>query len=168
MRWREVDLAAALWTVPPERFKSDQWHLVPLSTQAVAVLHELQSLLPRVDRDAFVFSTTGGMKAIAGFGKVKARLDALMVADLGRPLGESFVNHDIRRTVRTRLSEIGINTEVAELVIGHTKGGLIGTYDMHQFLDERRAALQAWADRLDRIAAPQANVVELAAARSAS
>ena len=90
----------------------------------------------------FVFSTTAGAKAIAGFSKTKYQLDALMAKELGRKV-EPFVNHDLRRTVRTRLSQLRVRTEVAELVIGHTLKGLHATYDVHAYLDERREALQA-------------------------
>jgi len=57
----------------------------------------------------------------------------------------------VRRTVRTRLSELGVRFEVAELIIGHALKGLHAVYDQHKFLDERREALELWARRLREI-----------------
>ena len=71
-RWREFDLAARLWTVPPERFKSDAAHIVPLSPAAVELLEQI----PRGTSGDFVFSTTDGRIPIDGFSKMQGRLDA--------------------------------------------------------------------------------------------
>ena len=70
MRWSEVDLEKGVWTIPGERTKNDQGHLVHLARQAVDVL----SNLPRIS-DIFAFTTTGDA-AVSGFSKAKLRLDA--------------------------------------------------------------------------------------------
>ena len=74
-RWSEIDLKKKLWTVPPERFKSNASHLVPLSDSAVAIIEAL----PRFTKGDHLFTTTYGEKPISGFSKGKARLDKLMV-----------------------------------------------------------------------------------------
>jgi integrase len=154
-RWREFDLTARLWTIPPERFKSDTPHLVPVSDDALAILQEL----PRFERGDYLFSTTFGAKPVGGFSKAKERLDTLV----GREL-EPWVNQDLRRTVRSRLPALGVADHVAELVIGHTRKGIQATYDHYKYLDERRAALTGWAGRLRLIVdPPAANVVPLRA-----
>jgi hypothetical protein len=73
---------------------------------------------------------------VNGFGKAKARLDKHMG---GVP---HFVIHDLRRTVRTRLSAL-TTYQIAELVIGHGKKGLARVYDQHEYLDEIPEALKA-------------------------
>jgi integrase len=78
-RWREFDLGKGLWTIPPERFKSDATHIVPLSRAAL----ELLNGLPRFGGGDFLFSTTFGAKAVRGFSKAKAEIDELMAAELG-------------------------------------------------------------------------------------
>ena len=154
--WREFDLVARLWTIPQERFKSDSPHRVPLSEAAVAVLESL----PRFKSGDHLFSTTFGKKPIGGFANYKVRLDDLMRDELGKFPG--FVLHDIRRTVRTRLSELRIPEHVAERIIGHAAKGLARVYDQHRYLDEMREALDAWAARLQAIIdPPPANVVPL-------
>jgi integrase len=68
------------------------------------------------------------------------------------PGAPPFVFHDIRRTVRTRLSGIpDVSDLVRELVIGHTKPGLHKVYDLHAYEDEKRYALNEWHRRLHRI-----------------
>jgi hypothetical protein len=83
----------------------------------------LLEALPRFSGGDALFSTTGGAKPINGYFKAKARLDAAMRAELGRPPAP-WVNHDIRRTVRTRLSELRVPEPVVERVIGHAVKGL--------------------------------------------
>lgn len=57
--------------------------------------------------------------------------------------------HDLRRTVRTGLSRLQCPSEVAEAILGHTKKGLIGTYDLHRYTEQSKRWLQIWADHLD-------------------
>ena len=59
--------------------------------------------------------------------------------------------HDLRRTVRTRLSSLGISAVVAERVIGHELPELIAVYDVHAYEAEKRNALNKWAGELRRI-----------------
>ena len=67
--------------------------------------------------------------------------------------------HDVRRTVRTRLSQLRVPREVAEAVLGHAPPSIVGTYDMYQFIDEKRAALDRWARHLDGIVRGEAGKV---------
>jgi integrase len=130
-----VDLKARLWTVPSERFKSNAAHIVPLTQVAIDILNSL----PRDAERLFGH--------INGFSKAKRRLDKAM----GDP--PPFVIHDIRRTVRTRLSSLRVPYEVAEMVIGHGKKGLARVYDQHHYLPEMRDALERWETSLRAIVA---------------
>lgn len=133
---REFD--GNLWRLPASRTKASAPHMVPLSPLA-------QSIIAQLPQEGYVFSTTGGRTHVKGFSKAKKRLDAT-VGDM-----PPFVLHDLRRTVRTRLSQLRIRYEVAEAVIGHGKKGLARVYDQYQYLDEIREALDLWADELSRI-----------------
>jgi integrase len=74
----------------------------------------------------------------------------------------SFVVHDLRRTVRTRLSELRVPEHIAEAVIGHSKRGLARVYNQHRYATEIREALELWNARLRAIVEPPpANVVAL-------
>ena len=155
--WREFDLGKKVWTVPPERFKSNATHLVPLSEQAAAIIKSL----PRFTKGDYLFSTTFGAKPVSGFSKAKARLDKMMTEDLGSS-PTPWVIHDIRRTVRTRLASLRVPDMVAEMVIGHGRKGLQRVYDQHGYEAEMREALELWAGRLRDIVSPAPeNVVEL-------
>jgi integrase len=172
-RWREIDLDGSLVTVPPERMKMNSAHLIPLSSLADEVLRSLPVFKRKGDAKAnFVFTTTSGARPISGFSKTKARLDAL-IAELQEggddPLPR-WTFHDIRRTVRTRLSELGVADVVSELILAHARPGLHKVYDQHAYIAERRAALERWARRLQSIVEPppKGNVVEFDAMASAS
>jgi integrase len=168
-RWREFDLERKTWTIPAERFKSDAVHMVPLTDDAVAVL----GTLPRFNSGDYLFSAKFGKAPVGGFTKVKDRLDRQMLRTLralARARGDDprsvqlvhFVNHDLRRTVRTRLSALKVPDHVAEMVIGHGRKGIARIYDQHRFEDEKREALTLWAMRLRSIVTPPpANVIAL-------
>jgi len=156
-RWREFDLAAKLWTIPPQRMKSAAAHVVPLTASVVAILESL----PRFDGGDYLCTSTGGAKPIRGFNRAKHALDAKMLAELGELA--PFVIHDIRRSVRTGLSALPVPDLIRELVIGHTKPGLHKIYDQHAYIDEKRHALELWAARLQSIVAPPpGNVIAMA------
>ena len=57
---------------------------------------------------------------------------------------EHFTLHDLRRTMRTHLAALGVRAEVAERCLGHKLRGVEGTYNRHDYFNERRAALQTW------------------------
>jgi integrase len=170
-RWSEFDLEAKLWTVPAARMKGDTAHEVPLSPLAIAII---DSLAKPEDRKpgAFVFSTTSGKASISGFSKAKVALDRVIngkrvEVDPGTEPIEPFVFHDLRRTMRTALSGLPVPDLVAELVIAHAKPGLHKIYDQHTYRDEKRRALDLWADKLLSIVEPgrESKVVKFAAAR---
>ena len=155
MRWSEVDLVAKLWTIPAERMKSKRPHEVPLSSQAAALLEAL----PRFSGD-YVFTTRAG-RPISGFGKAKTRFDKAM-AKLREDLFParntldplpSWRLHDLRRNVRTGLGALPIPFEIRELVVAHLPPTLTRTYDLHQYREEKRNALELWGRHLKEIVA---------------
>jgi integrase len=174
--WREFDVGAAVWTIPGSRMKNGDAHEVPLSPLALDILGSL----PRFQRGAFVFSSTDGRRPVSGFSKYKIRLDRAMLgahrhalnvpeneAVLRRVLSlaegeaiprdhcvEPFTFHDLRRSMRTRLSALPIPDEVRELMIAHRPSGLHQTYDLHRYRDEKHRGFELWADRLLRIVEP--------------
>jgi integrase len=156
--WSEFDLGKKLWTIPPERFKSDGVHLVPLSSAAL----ELLAALPRFQGNDFLFSNSFGKAPVGSLGKAKPKLDQLMAEELGRA-PEPWVVHDLRRAVRSRLASLRVPDNVAEMVLGHAKKGMQRVYDLHSYEPEMRDALERWAKRLMAIVNPPSgdNVVTL-------
>ena len=170
--WAEIALYAKTWTIPASRTKNGEEHEIPLSDTAVDILKDL----PRIaGKSGFVFTTTGRSR-VSGFSKAKQAIDASMVEILEKDRGEDAVApphwtlHDLRRTVATNLQKLGVRLEVTEAVLNHTSGsraGIVGVYQRHKYATEKRAALDAWARRLEAIVtgASAPNVVELAKAR---
>jgi len=60
----------------------------------------------------------------------------------------AFTPHDLRRTGRTGLARLGVKVEVAERVLNHAREAMEATYDVHHYIDEKRAALEKWAKYL--------------------
>src|SRR5262245_42553386 len=121
---------------------------------------DLLKSLPRFAGD-FVFSTNGGRRPIKGFGKFKDTIDERS-ADIAPPGISDWRFHDLRRTVRTNLSALGVPPFIAELVIGHQQKGVHRVYDVHRYQAEKRDALQRWERKLHSIIdPPPANVIEL-------
>jgi integrase len=138
MDFSELDVAGATWTIPASRSKNGLAHVVPLSPPAMA---KLIALGADSRREGLVFTTTG-TTPISGVSKMKRALDRLM----GEP--PAWRLHDIRRTVATGLQRLGIRFEVTEAVLNHVSGaksGIAGVYQRHDWKDEKRAALDAWA-----------------------
>lgn len=179
MQMSEID--GDLWTIPGARYKrlpkhAGLDHVIPLSG---AALDLIGSKPPRAGKNWFVFSTSksgpdremqlDGAKAFSGFSKAKTELDKT-IAELrkreDRPPMPEWRLHDLRRTARTLLSRAGVQPDHAERCLGHIIGGVRGTYDRHEFLDEKREAFKALALLVDRIINPQANVADLAARRA--
>jgi integrase len=151
--WSEVDFVRRTLTVPAERFKAGSQHVIPLSDDAIALLQSL----PR--RGDFIF-TSSGARPVGDFFAAKRKLDSAMNIP-------HWTFHDLRRSFRTQLAALRVPDHVAELAIGHAKKGLRRIYDQHQYADEIRAAMEAWAARLRSIVAPEpeTNVIRRASFR---
>jgi integrase len=144
MLWSEIDQTTL--TIPPERYKTGGGQVVPLTDAALAILDALPKR--REDRVFPVFS----------YSLQKHRLDAKV------PLGERWTLHDLRRTGKTLMARAGVRPDISERVLGHTIRGVEGVYDRHDYLAEKRDALERLGALIDRIIDPPAdNVVELRA-----
>jgi integrase len=155
LNWSEIDLGERLITIPARRMKSERAHEIPLGDNALALL---QAVPEFAQGRGFVFSASGGRRPIAGFSRTKARLDRL--SGVG-----GWVIHDIRRTMRTRLSALPIEDRVREAMIAHAAPGLHQVYDQHRYLAEKRLGFAQWEAKLQGIVAPGAKVIALPRAR---
>lgn len=151
-RARRRELTDGVLLIPAERMKAGKAHAVPLSAPVLAIVNALPTFESK-DAD-YLFSTTTGQKPVNGFSKAKTALDTAAAKALGRPL-EPFTIQDIRRTVRSGLSRLKVTEEAREAVIAHARPGIKGAYDWHDYLDEKREALDLWAARVAEIVAPK-------------
>ena len=144
--WREIDFEKATWTIPDEHTKTGQGHIVPLSNWT---LEELKELKRAAAGSRFVLPNADGTapddpKYITrSVARLQKRFRAIGI--------ESFTAHDLRRTGRTGLARLGVATEIAERVLNHARERTEGTYDLYGYLDEKRAALDNWADYLKKL-----------------
>jgi len=67
----------------------------------------------------------------------------------------SWVNHDLRRVVRSGLSALRVQHDVAEAILAHRPPGIVGTYNLHEYEDKKTEALEKWAMRLRDIVNPE-------------
>jgi integrase len=142
-RWLEV---------PKRRYKGGRDHIVPLSNEVWSIVDGLPTWQ---GNDYFLFSSRAGAVPVSGFSKAKLRLDEevanTMLANGKNMKLAPYRVHDFRVTCETRLAHLGFNQEIRDAVLGHAKPGLQKTYNKHQYLDEKRAALSAYAAHLMQV-----------------
>lgn len=154
MRWdelRELDTDQALWEIPSSRTKNRRVHLVPLTTQTIALIKALPVSGP------YVFSTNGETP-VSGFSKAKARVDHRISANAQQSKTleiSDWTLHDLRRTMVTVMNEeLRVAPHVVEAVVNHLSGsakaGVAGVYNRALYLDERLEALQRWNDWVEK------------------
>jgi integrase len=163
-----TELDGEVWTIPAARYKTKRDHIIPLSATAAELIRSQAPAKPTKNAH-FVFSTTDGAKAFAGFSKAKRELDKKIAEARkreGRPPMEPFTLHDTRRTARTLLARAGVRDDIAERCLGHVIKGVEGVYNRHAYLDEKRVAFEALAALVLRILNPAENVEELASRRA--
>jgi integrase len=152
MEWSELDLDAEVWTLPKERSKNKKAHTLPLPPQAIAILKGMPNLLG----SKFVF-TNEGKVPVNDFANVKRVLDSKLPAGTQR-----WTFHDLRRTTATGLARLGTPIHVTEAVLNHKSGtikGIAAIYNRYDYQSEMKAALQEWADHIDKLTG--ANVIPL-------
>jgi integrase len=167
----EIDFARALWTIPCAHLKltTDQVRrrkgaplVLPLSPLALRLLRRLFAL--GGERSKYVVtSPVTADEPLHDKALNKAVRRMFKRGALSLP-GGPCVPHDLRRTARTHMAALGIPSEIAERCLGHVVAGRVeGTYDRHAYVDEMRAALDKWAERLSALVEPAtpANVVPI-------
>jgi integrase len=132
--------------LPAERTKTGAAITIPLPQQAVDALQDLHRLsessewlLPaRKAQDRMLPHIHENTLNVA-LAKVRPNMAAI----------DSFCIHDLRRTARTNLARLGVESHIAERCLNHKIKGVEGIYNQHDYLDERRQALKKWANFLE-------------------
>jgi hypothetical protein len=150
-RMSRGELDGPLWTLPASRNKTKVDLERPLSETALELLRSL----PQFEGCRFFF-TQDGARPFSSFSRAKTALDA----ECGGAVGPWRL-HDLRRTARSIMSRAGVPPDHAERVLGHLIQGERRTYDRHGFHSEKKAALEALAEQIERILNPSNNVTEL-------
>lgn len=157
--WEDVDLDQALWRCPPEKMKLREWkkrdlrtpaHLVPLPTQAVAILRDI---FPLTGPTGPIFRSMAKRSEKTRYMSDNTVNSALRT--LGYDTKEQITGHGFRATARTLIRELlGWDREVIERHLAHVSDEeLGGSYDRTTHFNQRCRMIQLWADLLDDLAA---------------
>jgi integrase len=154
MCWSEIDLPAGTWTLPASRSKNHRAHTIPLPEAAHSILGEV----PQNGREQLF----GGYHSngLVMWSKHKARLDQRLGDDV-----QPWRLHDLRRTVATKMADIGVEPHVIEQVLNHQSGhksGIAGIYNRSTYATQMKSALDRWATHVEAVASGKPdNVVPL-------
>ena len=141
--WQEIDLDAGTWSIPGAKMKMRQPHIVPLSSQAVAILRDLHAL---TGRGRYVFPSPRTAQRPMSENAVTAALRSLGYD------GSTMTGHGFRSTASTLLHEQGYPSDVIERQLAHKEANAVkDAYNRAQHLPERIAMMQAWADYCDTL-----------------
>jgi len=150
MEWSELDLAGALWAIPSAKMKRSvkekelgEAHVVPLPTQAVELLQNLQ---PITGHGRYVFPGERSHDRPMSDNTIRSALYALGFGDEQKP-------HAFRATARTLLvDELGLDPQMIEANLAHGARDRLGrSYNRTQYLKQRFEMIQLWADYLDKL-----------------
>ncbi|WP_104657000.1 tyrosine-type recombinase/integrase [Ralstonia insidiosa] len=143
-QWTEFDLEGAEWRIPAERMKMRESHIVPLSQQAVDILHRLRAIN---DDGAYVFPSRNGRGDCISE-------NTLLYALYRMGYHSRATGHGFRATASTILNEMGFPADWIERQLAHAERNKVrAAYNRAQYLSERRGMMQVWADYLDCSAA---------------
>ena len=146
--WEHVDFDRAEWFVPDQNSKTGRGFTIPLPPAVVGWFRELE---PFACGSRFLLPARQVRRTRNHGGEVHFEQRAMnaMLHKLCEKLGgkvRRFTPHDLRSTARSHLAALGVNILVAERCLNHSLGGLIAIYDQHDYMTERRAALELWTD----------------------
>ena len=141
--WTEINFELAEWRIPEEKMKMKKAHIIPLPTQAVAILRELHPLtgdgrylFPNIRTSTQHMAGNTLLAAIRSMGYLPNEMTA----------------HGFRHMASTLLNEQGFNADVIERQLAHKISGVRGVYNAAEYLPERKRIMQHWADYLDELA----------------
>jgi integrase len=157
-----VNFETAEWTVPPEHSKNKKAFVIPLPSMIAGWFAELQAM---AFGSRFVLPIRSRNHGAEGDDHMEPVTLNAALNGLAATLGDKcrrFTPHDLRATCRSHLGMLGVDVLIAERCLNHSLGGLVAVYDKHDYLTERRRALELWAAKLATIEAGAAfNVVPL-------
>ena len=143
--WSELNLAKAEWRIPAEKMKMRVTHIVPLSTQAIAILRELRAL---TGDGKYLFPSVRSAQRPMSENTVLGALRRLGYT------GDEMTGHGFRSMASTLLNEQGWNPDAIERQLAHGERNTVrAAYNYAEYLPERKKMMQHWADYLDQLTA---------------
>jgi integrase len=158
----EIDLGARKWVIEGKRTKNSLTHEVPLSDPALAIVRQAIKR-ERIAGHDLIFGETG--RGFSGWSKAMAALDKRISEQTKKKVADWRL-HDLRRSMATKMADIGVLPHVIESVLNHISGhkaGVAGIYNKSQYAPEKRQALDQWAAHVAALVAgkPASNIVTM-------
>ncbi|MEG0280927.1 MAG: site-specific integrase [Morganella sp. (in: enterobacteria)] len=138
----EFDLDNKVWSVPDQNSKTREGFSRGISDEAVALLKQAFELYPKF-KQVFPPATMKEDRPMA------ASVLLSMARQVGEVMGvEDWSMHDLRRTAKTKMSELGVLPHVSEKVLGHKLGGVLSVYDQHEYIKEQIESVNVLANHI--------------------
>jgi len=159
--WAHIDFDKGEWYIPEENSKTTAW----TAPMVRALFHELKEIADDLESPWVMAGGTGRPIGDKALRRALIRLTERTDLD-SEPLLDipPCTPHDFRRTLRTHLEDLGVEPHTAEKCLNHTLGKIKRTYNRNQLLEQRRDALQKWADFVDLLVTDRVNVVRIGGA----
>ena len=163
--WSHIDFEKRMWHFPPENTKSrrgeEKPHYVPINDEIIKRLKELSVQFDFL-ASKYVFPSVTNRTGLPGTQPIDKRSVARAIKrhirpdDADEPKGRfinvaAFTPHDFRRTLQTHLSKMKVDTIVTEKLLNHELAGMMRVYNQHDYMDERREALELWANKIKEL-----------------
>lgn len=148
IEWKEIQ--GDQWVVPAEKSKNGLVHVVPLPPIAMGIIEQMKGI---TSMGQYVFPGRRMSGELKGDRCLVDTVTIHLMAKIVEKLGweEKARPHDLRRTVRSNLSKLGVGKDIAERILNHKEQGISATYDRHDYLREKTSALAKWNNHLEGI-----------------
>ena len=137
--WSEFDLEEGLWTTPAEKMKTRREHIIPLSPQTLADLHELYEM---TGQERYLFPGQGSVNPVVSENTINKALRALGYKD-------RLVGHGARHTASTLLNDHNWDYRLVDSQLAHKIQGVEGVYNKAKYLGQRRVMMNWYSNYLD-------------------
>lgn len=157
--WSQVDLKTRTWVIPADTAKNGRAHLVHLSDFAIRQLQTLE----KTRSTRFLLSGRKPDTHLDGQTLTKAVRDRTRTAQINKRApatgaliltGGEWSPHDLRRTMASRMGDLGVPPHVIERCLNHIQQGIVGVYQQQEYLTERKQAYESWGATLDSCERP--------------
>lgn len=155
-RWEDIDEETGLWRIPAENAKNQREHVIHLSPFAKRHLGVIGALRS----GPFLFPGQKPDTAISDKALTKAVRDRIRPTPLTKRTPRSatlvlsrgdWTPHDLRRTMASRMGDLGVKPHIIERCLNHIQQGIVGVYQRQEYLAERKAAFDRWGARLEAL-----------------
>lgn len=146
--WSEIDFDKKEWLIPAEKMKMREAHIVPLSTQAIEILESIKPFTANRKSGDYIFPSVRTNTRPMSENTINGALRRLGYTK------EEITGHGFRAMASTLLNEQGFRPDVIERQLAHAERNKVrAVYNRAEYLPERKAMMQSWADYLDSLKA---------------